>query len=211
MGAGGGCSLNIWPSARWRRFPRSHLCPSGRRRGWLAFPQPVLRTLGGDVGRPHQPCKRALWQSPTVLEIPRFAISFSCHHFPSELKSEALPLPVWSVQTCEKEELWPKRSFQSAGEVAREPGTISKANELQEAKKHVVLSHGEFEGCACLIGSSFSTVFFPHSKGSFTCLLTTCCHVPPEIPFQKGSFSRGSAREPIPKCFSPMRICRVGK
>lgn len=68
--------------ARWRRFPRSHLCSSGRRMGWLAFPPPALRPLGGDVGRPHQPCKRAIWQIPIVLEIPHFAISFSCHHFP---------------------------------------------------------------------------------------------------------------------------------
>ena len=82
---------SIWPSAGWGRFPRSHLCPSGRRGGRLASPQPARRTLGGEVGRPRRPCRRALWQSPTVLEIPRFAMSFSCHHFPASLSQKRFP------------------------------------------------------------------------------------------------------------------------
>lgn len=55
---------------------------------------------------------------------------------------------------------------EASSQLRREPGTVSKASKLQEAKKHVVLSHGDFEGCACFIGSSRSTVFSP-LKGEF--------------------------------------------
>lgn len=120
MGAGGGCSLHIWPSARWRRSPRSHLCPSGRRRGRLAFPQPVLRTLGGDVGRPHPPCKRALRQSPTGLEIPRFAISFSCHHFPVSLSQKLFPYLFGLCRPVRRRNCGPR---EASGQLGRWPGS----------------------------------------------------------------------------------------
>ena len=136
-GGGGGCSLRIWPGAGWGRFPRSHLCPSGRRRGRLAFPQPALRTLGGDVGRPRRPCKRALWQSPTVLEIPRFAISFRCHHFPASLSQKLFPYLFGACRPVKRRNRDPRAASSPLG---RWPGSREPAPKPMSFKRQRSMS-----------------------------------------------------------------------
>lgn len=160
------------------------------------------------MGRPHQPCKRAIWQLPMVLEIPQ-AILLVHHFFTVSSSQKSLYLPLQSVQTSTKRGVTLEKLPVNWGGGHRAASDFQRKC-TSRGKKDVVLSHLASEDCVCSALSSFSACFKKHYSNIYEeqplhRLLSHCSF---NHPFQKAAFHRDQPenlpRRPVLTTHAPL-------